>query len=75
MDNVHDITTKNIKNARPPRFKYKEVDDKTLIMTYKSHRGLIDILIGLIKGVGKHFNEDLQVRKINDTQVEIKFPR
>ena len=74
MDNVHNITTKNIKNARPPRFEYKEVDDKTLIMTYKSHRGLIDILIGLIKGVGKHFNEDLQVRKINDTQVEIKFP-
>ncbi len=74
MDDVHRISTKNIPNAHPPRFDYEWKDDKTLIMTYMSHRNLIDIMIGLIKGVGKYFKEDLQVKKLSDTQVEIVFP-
>jgi hypothetical protein len=42
-------------------------------MTYKSPRGLIDFLVGLIKGVGKYFKEDLRVRKLNNTDVEVVF--
>jgi hypothetical protein len=75
MDTIHNITTKNIPNAHPPRFEYTWKDAKTLIMTYKSHRGLIDIMVGLIKGVGKRYKEDLKVTKISDTQVEIVFPK
>ncbi len=74
MDDIHRISTENIPNAHPPRFDYEWKDDKTLIMTYMSHRNLIDIMIGLIKGVGKYFKEDLQVKKLSDTQVEIVFP-
>ena len=56
------------------RFDYEWQDEHTLIMHYKSHRGLIDFLIGLIKGVGKYYNEDLRVAKKSETAVEIVFP-
>ena len=74
MDQVHMISTKSIENAQPPRFEYEWEDDRTLIMTYKSPRGLIDICIGLVKGVGKHFDEDLKVKKLSDEKIEIVFP-
>jgi len=75
MDAVHQAATKSIPGAHPPRFEYEWKDRKTLIMRYKSHRALIDFLVGLIKGVGRHFKEDLKVTKIGDDKVEIVFPR
>lgn len=73
MDQVHVQSTKNIENARPPRFEYEWQDDRTLIMTYKSTRGLIDICVGLIKGVGKYYGEDLEVTKLNDQDIRVVF--
>ncbi len=75
MDRVHESSTKRIPNARPPRFEYEWENDNTLIMKYKSHRNLIDFLVGLIKGVGKYFNENLTVTKIDDKSVRIVFPK
>jgi len=49
-------------------------NEKALIMKYKSQRGLIDFMIGLIKGVGKFYREDLGVTKLGNDQVEIVFP-
>lgn len=74
MDDVHVKATKTLQDARPPRFEYEWADDRTLIMTYKSHRGLIDICMGLVKGVGKHFNEDLKVTKLSDDKIKVVFP-
>lgn len=73
MDNLHNEVTKNIPNAHPPRFTFDWANDKTLIMTYKSDRGMIDFLVGLVKGVGKFFNEDLQVKKVGNDKVQIIF--
>lgn len=73
MDEVHSRVTKNIENARPPRFEYEWKSDTNLLVTYKSHRGLIDFFVGLAKGVGKYFNENLVVTKLSDNQVEIIF--
>ena len=74
MDRVHRAATRSLPDAHPPRFGYDWQDDKTLIMTYQSHRGLIDIMIGLIKGVGKYYQEDLQVTQIGPNKVRIVFP-
>lgn len=73
MDNVHETVTKSVPNARPPRFDYIWENDNTLVMVYKSHRGLIDFLVGLVKGVGRYYNENLQVMKIADDRVKIYF--
>jgi len=74
MDSVHVATTRSMPNAHPPRFEYKWKNENTLIMTYKSQRGLIDFLVGLIKGVGKFYREDLRVTKLGNDTVEIVFP-
>jgi hypothetical protein len=73
MDLVHFTTTKNIPNARPPRFDFSWVGEKTLIIKYTSMRGMIDFMIGLIKGVGIHYKEELKVTKIGEDKVEIIF--
>ncbi len=75
MNYIHETVTKNIPNAHPPRFEYNWTDDSTLVMTYKSRRGLIDFMVGLIKGVGRYFKEDLRVTKLGDDKVKIIFSK
>ncbi len=74
MDSVHVASTKSIPGANPPRFDYEWKDEKILIMKYKSQRGLIDFMVGLIKGVGKLYKADLKVTKLGSDKVEIVFP-
>lgn len=73
MDHVHKEATDTIENAHPPQFEYEEPADNILIMKYISQRGLIDIFIGLIKGVGKHFNEELEIEKLEANKAKITF--
>ncbi|MBU1043852.1 MAG: heme NO-binding domain-containing protein [Candidatus Omnitrophica bacterium] len=73
MDEVHQKTTINIPGAHPPRFEYEWTSEDTLIMHYKSSRGLIDFLVGLVKGVVKYFKENHKVTKLSDTKVQIVF--
>jgi hypothetical protein len=73
MDSVHVTMTETIPNARPPRFNYKWERDNTLIVDYKSSRNIIDIYIGLVKGVGEYYKEKLVVTKLSAKQVKIVF--
>ena len=73
MDAVHVMVTDSVPNARPPRFDFEE-QGKTLLVTYKSKRGLIDLYIGLVRGVGKRFNTPLEIQKLSARQVKITFP-
>ncbi len=74
MDSVHDVVTKNMPNAHPPRFIYTWINEKTLMIEYISNRGLIDIFVGLIKGVGKYYHENLIVSKLGPNRVQVIFP-
>lgn len=74
MDKVHEAMTSNLENAHPPKFSYAWKDDKTLILDYASNRGLIDFAVGLLKGVGIHYNTNLKITKLSDKQIEIIFP-
>ena len=73
MDSVHEKVTDKINNANPPGFEYEDVDKNTLIMTYKSKRGLEQIWIGLIKGVGDYYKENIEVIKLSKKSVKINF--
>jgi hypothetical protein len=75
LDEVHRITTETIPNAHPPRFDYTWENDKTLIMKYKSQRGLLDLLLGLVKGVGRYFKEDVRVTKNGPDSLRVVFSR
>ena len=72
IDTVHDIMARAI-NASPPKFSY-EINENSLIMTYESKRNLIPFFRGLLKGVGKHFNEQLELLTVSHNKVEIIFP-
>ena len=73
MDNVHEIVTRNIINARPPRFTIEEVDENTIIVNYKSTRNMIDFYVGLVKGVGIYFNTPIGIKKLSEERVELTF--
>ncbi|OJV66356.1 MAG: hypothetical protein BGO41_02665 [Clostridiales bacterium 38-18] len=69
MDKIHTQLTKMIPGAKPPRLIPDELDPKNMVITYKSKRGLQAYLMGLIEGVGKHFNEKIDA-KIIDQKIE-----
>lgn len=73
LDEIHSKVTRNIQNAKPPKFEYEWRNENELILTYISTRGLIDFVVGLAKGVGIYFNQKLAVRKISATKVEVIF--
>lgn len=81
MDKVHKQVTKNILNAKPPRFEYEELPDGRLLIHYRSKRRLCAVLRGLILGVGVYFDEELQVKETScvnngnpQCTMEVTFP-
>ena len=62
MDRVHAQLTKMIPGATPPRLIPEKIDEKNMYMIYKSKRGLHHYLMGLITGVGDHFNEKINAK-------------
>ncbi|MDH5381754.1 MAG: heme NO-binding domain-containing protein [Cyclobacteriaceae bacterium] len=73
LDWVHDRVTKNIPNARPPRFDFNWITENKLELKYKSERALIDLFISLIKGLNKQFNDSCIIRKVSETDLIIEF--
>ncbi len=74
LNDIHVKTTRLVKGAEPPRFEYEWENEKTLIMRYISRRNLLDFAIGLVRGVGKFYKEDLQVSKVGADRIRIEFP-
>lgn len=74
MDSVHDMVTRSVPNAHPPKFSYDWTDENTLVMTYASSRGLTGIFVGLVHGVGEKFGEKLSVSAVG-SRVTIRFPQ
>ena len=75
LDRVHDIVTRSIAGARPPRFTHEWRDEHTLRMTYRSERGLIELFESLTRALGRHFGERIEVRRLGREVLEIRFPQ
>jgi methyl-accepting chemotaxis protein len=73
LDGIHEHVSKHMKNAMPPRFTYEKIKPNKLLITYLSSRNLMDIFIGLIKGVGTYFSEKLKIVQIDEIHVEVTF--
>jgi hypothetical protein len=74
LDSIHESVTRNIPNARPPRFAYEWKSDRVLRMTYSSQRGLIDLMVEWAGAVGRHFKEQIVVTKVPPDKLDIQFP-
>jgi hypothetical protein len=77
LDTIHmDVTAnspKNVEAAHPPRFDITRVDEKTLHIHYKSKRRMIDFYIGLVKGVGHYFNTPIEIQKLSDEELNVRW--
>jgi len=75
MDRTHTKVTDRIENATPPKFIYQEIDTNSFYMTYSSKRNLPHIWIGLLKAVGSHFGEKVEIVEITKNKVKITFEK
>ena len=73
LDALHVRMTQTIPNARPPRFDYHWADENTLEVTYKSHRNLLGVYMGLVRGLGKFFDKPVKVFALDWNRVRIEF--
>jgi hypothetical protein len=73
MDEVHKSVTDNMANARPPRFEFKWKSDNVLEISYRLSRNMIDLIPGLVLGVGKYYQEHLVAAKTSATTIEVVF--
>jgi len=62
-DYVHVEVHKLYPDAQLPRFASERPDADTLLLTYRSHRGLADLAEGLIHGIGQQYGESLLVAR------------
>jgi heme-NO-binding protein len=72
LDHIHVVMTKTA-GASPPRFRYEWRGERHLIMHYDSPRGLVALMPGLIRGVGRYFRENLTV-SVKANEVHVVFP-
>jgi hypothetical protein len=73
MDKIHKVVTINLLGSKPPSFKCVWLDDNTLLMDYFSERNLIDLAIALVKALGKYYNDQLEIGKVDSNRLEIRF--
>jgi hypothetical protein len=71
LDQVHVAMTKTA-GANPPRFTYTWKSERDLVMTYKSPRGLVALMPGLLRGVAKYYKEHIDVTLVGN-DVTIRF--
>lgn len=73
-DKIHHEVLKLYPNAELPKFDCVRVSPSRLEMTYTSKRPFGDLAHGLIAGCGAHFNENLQIQRIDiDGSHKVQF--
>lgn len=73
MNDVHVIVMKRIKGAVPPILDMKAISPNEAIFIYRSKRGMVDYLNGLILGVSTYFKENIQTEIISSSTQEVKL--
>ncbi len=52
---------------RPPEFECTDIEDESLKLHYRTHRaGLSDFVVGLLKGLGEHFDTPVAVTLLEE---------
>ncbi|BCJ95553.1 methyl-accepting chemotaxis protein [Anaerocolumna cellulosilytica] len=79
MNDVHIIVMKRFQGAKPPLLDVTPISSHDIIFTYRSQRGMIDYLTGLISGVARYFKEEIQVEVLSkqegETQLKLTFEK
>ncbi|WP_146650286.1 heme NO-binding domain-containing protein [Labilithrix luteola] len=73
INEMHARVTKHLADSRPPRFRLEWMGPNTLVMHYESHRGLIDVAVGMARAMGRYYGERLVVTKLSSKALRIVF--
>lgn len=73
MNDVHAVVMRRFKGATPPVLDMIPVDSRTAHFIYRSKRGMGNYLVGLLRGVSRHFNEKIDVKILEKTNAEIRL--
>jgi len=73
VNDVHRDVASGVHGARPPFFEFTWRDDGRLGVQYHSHRGLIPVLAGLVRGLGHHYGEEVRVELEPDDFLTVEF--
>ena len=73
MNDVHKIVMKRIPGAKPPKLDLVPISRNEAIFTYGSERGMKNYLVGLLKGVSKYYNEEINIEPIEEKQGEFRL--
>lgn len=69
LDDLHARVGLLYPKLTPPSFKCSDVSENGLVLHYYSTRaGLAPMVVGLIDGIGKHFNQPLEVTQLTHKQ-------
>ncbi|HEX5684030.1 MAG TPA: heme NO-binding domain-containing protein [Ideonella sp.] len=65
LDNMHSHVAMSFPALRPPSFEVEQIEgDPGLLLHYRSERaGFAPMVVGLIKGLGKRFSQEVSVRQ------------
>jgi len=65
LDNLHSHVGLTFPALRPPSFQVERIDDgHGLLLHYRSERtGLAPMVVGLLKGLGRRFSQDIEIRQ------------
>ncbi|NLK75467.1 MAG: chemotaxis protein, partial [Clostridiales bacterium] len=77
MNDVHAIVVKRIKGSVPPGLDMVPISSNEAYFIYRSKRGMVDYLKGLISGVSNFFEEEIQIEEVeadkNSSEVKLKL--
>jgi methyl-accepting chemotaxis protein len=73
MNDVHVIVMKRINGATPPILDVKPISSHQIQFTYRSKRGFVDYLRGLLIGVSKFFDEKMEIELIKKEPEKAEF--
>ncbi|GAB6189675.1 heme NO-binding domain-containing protein [Marinitoga arctica] len=64
MDTIHMLLTRRL-GILPPRIIFEPITSTKAYLLYKSKREFSDYFLGLIEGVGEHFNEKIDIEIVD----------
>ncbi|MFV0341278.1 MAG: heme NO-binding domain-containing protein [Anaerocolumna sp.] len=73
MNDVHIIVMKRFRGAKPPLLDVAPISSNEIYFTYRSKRGMVDYLEGLIHGVSNFFQEEIKTDMISQKDGEAVF--
>jgi hypothetical protein len=74
INHMHERVMRHVPSSKPPRFRLEWQGATSLLMHYESHRGLIDIAVGMARAMGRFYGETLTVTKVTEKTMRIVFP-